>query len=55
MASGQGKATAQAADFETAAWIERGAARLKEMSAHGKRLVEFLPGFDDPRAGVDRR
>ncbi len=49
MVSDQGKAAVQAADFGTAAWIERGAARLKEMSGHGKRLrlVEFLPGFDD--------
>ncbi len=50
MASDQGKAAVQAADFGTAAWVERGDARLKEMSAHGKRvrLVEFRPGFDDP-------
>lgn len=50
MASHQGKQAVQATDFEAAAWVERGSARLKEMSAHGKRvrLVEFLPGFDDP-------
>jgi hypothetical protein len=50
MASRQRKAAVCAADFETVAWIERGAARLKEMSAHGKRLrlVEFRPGLDDP-------
>jgi quercetin dioxygenase-like cupin family protein len=38
------------ADLNAAPWVDRGRARLKELSAHGKRLrlVEFLPGFSDP-------
>ncbi|HET8579105.1 MAG TPA: cupin domain-containing protein, partial [Methylomirabilota bacterium] len=37
-------------DLNAAPWVDRGQARLKELSAHGKRLrlVEFLPGFSDP-------
>ena len=46
----QGKEAVRALDFEAADWTDRGRARLKELSAHGRRvrLVEFLPGFSDP-------
>lgn len=45
-----GKDDVGAARLDALAWIVRGAARLKELAAHGKRmrLVEFAPGFADP-------
>jgi quercetin dioxygenase-like cupin family protein len=48
--AGRGKAAVRVVDFESTGWTDRGAARLKELTAHGKRLrlVEFLPGFSDP-------
>lgn len=44
------KDSARAVRFDDLPWEERGAARLKEVTAHGRRirLVEFLPGFSDP-------
>jgi quercetin dioxygenase-like cupin family protein len=45
-----GKDSVRAVDLNVGEWIDRGAARLQELSAYGKRLrlVEFLPGFSDP-------
>ena len=50
MEANQGKEAVRALDFEATDWTERGRARLKELSAHGRRvrLVEFLSGFSDP-------
>ncbi len=50
MPSEAGKGGVRAVDLDTAPWIDRGTARLKEFTAYGKRLrlVEFLPGFSDP-------
>lgn len=46
----QGKGAVRGLDLEAADWTDRGRARLKELTAHGRRvrLVEFLPGFSDP-------
>jgi quercetin dioxygenase-like cupin family protein len=50
MATTTGRAAVRALDLNAVPWTERGAARLKELSAYGKRLriVEFGPGFSDP-------
>lgn len=44
------KELVRAVALEDMPWIERGAARLKELAAWGRRLrlVEFAPGFADP-------
>lgn len=51
MSASTGKAAVRCVDLTAAPWADRGLARLKELSAYGRRirLVEFLPGFSDPQ------